>query len=346
MLKEIRWYLETALFLAMSFLVAWLPERIANSLGAWLGRVAFRLLKRRRRVALENIQASLPFLEAQPGWVRRSAESIALATFENLGRSLVEDCRLYHGRGARLIEKVEFRGLENYHAAAAKGRGVAFITAHCGNWDLVALCFGARVNNITVVARRQENRHLNAVLERIRKGYGNEVVYKKGALRAMLGLFKQKAVVGMLIDQAVRPDQGVLVNFLGRPAWAMKLPAYIARKSAAPMLPAFMHREGDRNVVVMYPEYLPSQNPDQEQATAEDVAGLNGYIERFVIEHPTEWYWIHRRWKGAPALLEKASYGDAGAGAAAHTVPGASAGASADASADAPRSAAGGAGGK
>lgn len=300
MLKQIRWYLETALFLGVSFVIARLPDRFAMSAGRGLGRLCFHLLKRRRLIAIGNIEASLTFLERQPGWVPRSARSLALETFENLGRSLVEDCKIYHGRGRQVIDAVQFRGLEHYRQALDKGKGLACITAHCGNWDLLALSFGARIQPVTAVARRQDNPYLNAVLERIRRAYGNEVFYKNTALRAMLAAFKRQGVVGMLIDQAVRPDEGILVDFLGRPAWTTRLPAYIARKSATPMVPAFIHREGEGHVLTFYPEYQLSKAADPETAAAEDVAALTGYIERYVIEHPAEWYWIHKRWKNAP----------------------------------------------
>jgi KDO2-lipid IV(A) lauroyltransferase len=296
-LKEIRWYLETAVFLTLSCALAWLPDRLAGCAGRWIGRSFFFLLKQRRAIAISNIAASIPFLERQPGWVRRTPHQLARETFENLGRSLLEDCKIYHGRGRHLIDAVRFDGLEHYQRAAAKGKGVAFITAHCGNWDLLALSFGVRVQELAVVARRQNNPHLNAVLERIRKSYGNQVFYKNTALRSMLASFKRKGIVGMLIDQAVGPDDGILVEFLGRPAWATKLPAYIARKSGTPMVPAFIHREGDTQVVTFYPELTLSTSPQAETAAAEDVAGLNWYIERYIIAHPTEWYWIHKRWK-------------------------------------------------
>jgi Kdo2-lipid IVA lauroyltransferase/acyltransferase len=305
-LKETRWYLETAVFLAFSWAIAWLPGRSAGNIGKWLGRLFFHLLKERRLVAISNIEASLPYLERQPGWVRRDATELARETFENLGRSVVEDCKVYHGRGRKLIDAVQFRGLEHFEQAQQKGKGVAFITAHCGNWDLLALAFGARVHEIAVVARRQDNPHLNTVLERIRKAYGNKVFYKSTALRTMLASFKKQGIVGMLIDQAVGADEGILVEFLGRPAWATKLPAYIARKSGTPMVPVFIHREGEAQVITFYPELVLSGAPEADTAAAEDVAALNGYIERYVIAHPTQWYWIHKRWKNVPPSAQAA----------------------------------------
>jgi Kdo2-lipid IVA lauroyltransferase/acyltransferase len=299
-LKETRWYLETALFLAVSFAVALLPYRVALTFGRWLGRLFFILLEKRRNVAIENIARSLPFLQQQPGWGGGTAEGIARETFENLGRCVAEVCKIYHGRGSKLMDGVEFRGMEHYDAAIAKGKGLAFITAHCGNWEVLALSFGVRYHDLSVVARPLDNPFLNRVTERIRRAYGNGVIYKSGALRAMFSAFKRQEIVGMLIDQAVHPDEGVLVNFLGRPAWTSKLPALIARKSGAPMIPIFIHREGNRQIVTMYPEYLPSKAEDAEICAAEDAAGLARYLERYIVEHPSQWYWVHKRWKRAP----------------------------------------------
>lgn len=302
MLKQIRWYLETALFVAVSFAVALLPDRVALAAGKGIGRLFFRLLKGRRRVAIENVEASLPFLESQPGWRGGTAEQLALETFENLGCSVVEVCKLYRGKGQGLIDSVEFRGLEHYEAAAAKGKGVAFITAHCGNWELLALAFGQRYHDLSVVARRQDNPHLNEMIEKIRQAYGNGVIYREGALRSMFAALKKKEMVGLLIDQAVHPDGGILVDFLGRPAWTIRLPALIGRKSGAPLVPGFIHREGTRNIVTIYPEYPVSTLEDPEEAAAEDARGLTRFIEEYVIKHPTQWYWVHKRWKNSPAV--------------------------------------------
>lgn len=300
MVLKLRWYLETAFFLVISSTAALLPAATALSLGRWIGRAGFALSGRRRRIAIENIQASLPFLERQPGWQGGSARELARGVFENLGCCVLEVCQIYGGRGQELIDAVEFRGVEHFDQAFAKGKGVAFITAHSGNWELLALAFGVRRHELSVVARRQDNPYLNAMIERIRKRYGNGVIYKEGALRSMFSAFRKKEIVGILVDQAARPDNGILTDFLGRPAWSILMPAVIARKSGTPLLPAFIHREGNKSIITIHPEYRVSEHPDPEVAAAEDTRGLTRCIEEYVIAHPTQWYWVHKRWKNAP----------------------------------------------
>ncbi|MBJ6751914.1 lysophospholipid acyltransferase family protein [Geomonas anaerohicana] len=300
MLKQIRWYLEMAFFVVISSTIARLPNSIALAAGRFLGRIAFRLLGRRRKIAIANFEASLPFLERQPGWQGGSARELARGVFENLGCCIVEVCKIYGGRGQQLIDTVEIRGAEHFDAAFAKGKGLIFITAHSGNWELLALAFGVHKHELSVVARPQDNPYLNRMIERIRKSYGNGLIYKDGALRAMFSALKKREVVGLLIDQAVQSDWGILADFLGRPAWTMRMPSLIARKSGAPLVPAFIHREGNKSIITIHPEYRLSVAEDPEAAAAEDANGLNRYIEEYVAQHPEQWYWVHKRWKNAP----------------------------------------------
>lgn len=301
-MKKLRWGVETAAFLLFSFFVSLIPYRIGLWLGGMTGRLFFLLLKRRRKIAIDNIRASLPFLQEQPGWetAHGTPETIAKRVFENLGKCLVEDCRIYHGRGGGMINGVRFEGLEHYESALAKGKGVAFITAHCGNWDLMALSFGARYREISVVARRQDNAYLNRVLEKIRSGYGNRVIYKQGALKPMITEFRNNNVVGVLVDQAVMPDEGVLVKFLGRNCWTTKLPTVVSRKTGVPLIPAFIHREGDIHVVQFYHEIEPDLEKDGDEGIRTDTAALLSVLEDYIVRYPDQWYWIHNRWKRAP----------------------------------------------
>jgi len=294
MTGKVRWHLETWTFLAVSFAVSLLPDRTARAAGGWIGRLFFLLLRRRREIAIANISDSLPYLERQPGWRGGSARELARETFENLGRSVVEDCKIYHGRGKKILDAVEFRGIEHFEKAKARGKGVAFVTGHCGNWEVMALSFGARFENLAVVAREQDNPYLNAVLERIRLRHGNSLIYREGALRAMYAAFKKNRIVGLLIDQGVDPRDGVLVDFLGRRAWTTNLLPLLARKTHVALVPIFIHREKDHHVVTAYPEVVPTTD---DADGAADTARLTACIERYVVEHPTEWYWIHKRWK-------------------------------------------------
>lgn len=303
-MKQVVWLLQVVVLYGFTWLVALIPETFADRLGGRVGLVMYRLLGSRRRIAEQNIASTLDYLRSQPEWNcdLTTAEEIAREVFYNLGRSLVETCRLYHGKGAALIDRIEVRGREHYEAARAKGTGLIFLTGHCGNWELVALAYARLFNSqMSVVARRQNNPYLNRMVERMRMRYDNRVIYKDNALRNMIAVIRQKGVVGLLVDQAVLPEEGCLIRFLGRPAWASRAPVLLARKTGVAVVPAFIHREGDRHVIELQPalEFSPAADDD---AMVADVQRYSSVIERFIVAHPTDWYWVHRRWKRTEGL--------------------------------------------
>jgi len=99
------------------------------------------------------------------------------------------------------------------------------------------------------------------------------------------------------MDQSVLADEGYVIDFLGRGAWTTKMPALIARKTGAAVVPAFIHRAGNGYKLIFYPAVELSNLDDKEQAVIEDTKRFSGFIERYIREHPSEWLWIHRRWK-------------------------------------------------
>lgn len=294
LMKKLRWLLELFVLVLLSLPLVILPWRIALKTGEMLGLLLYLVWGSRRKVAVENIRRSA---ECGALKINGPAESIARKSFMNLGKSFVEVMKIYYGFGDRLIQNIDVTGIENFLNAKAKNRGVIIITGHCSNWELCALGFGVKVHKAIGVARTQDNPYLNKIIERIRTGYGNASIYKKGALKNILSFLRKGEVVGMLIDQAVVADEGYIIDFLGRDAWTIKAPALIARKTGAPVVPAFIHRSGNRYVLTVHPEVSLSEAENTEQAVIEDTKKFSACIEDYVRQHPAEWLWIHKRWK-------------------------------------------------
>lgn len=228
-----------------------------------------------------------------------SPEAVAKESFINLGKSMAELAKIYYGFGDRIFDHIEVVGKEHFQKALGKGKGILMIGGHCGSWELAALTFGVKVRHGSGVARKQDNPYLNRMLEKVRLRYGNELIYKKGAIKRILSIMKKNGVVGILMDQAVLKDEGCLIDFLGRKAWTTKSTALIARKTGAAVLPAFIHRQGKGHVLTIHPEVPLCEEADAEKAVELDTAAYNATIERYVREHPDEWLWMHRRWKRA-----------------------------------------------
>jgi len=300
-MKRFFWLAQAALFYLLTLTAAVVPLAAIRPAGKVAGSLMALLLPKRRRIAMDNIRQALPFMKRRPDWTctLESPGEIARELFRHLGISLFETCRLYHGRGETIFDSVEIRGMEIFERARQRHKGVIFVTGHCGNWELLALAFShARNEPVAVVARRQNNPYLNAMVEQMRLRYNNRIFYKQGALKAMLSLLKRDGVIGILADQAVFPEDGALIDVLGRKAWASKAPVIIGRKTGAALIPIFIHREGATNIITLHPEYELGSDTS-EQGVQRDVQALSRYVEDFAVAHPADWYWVHRRWKRA-----------------------------------------------
>lgn len=285
-MKRVSWLTELLIIILIMLPFIFLPIRAGKVLGLML----YYFWGRRREIALENVR-----IACSSGVIKGKPEEITRKNFEELGQSIIEIVKIYFWRGKRILDNIRFEGLENLEKAKNKGRGVIFITGHCGNWELLALSTSWKITPISVVARRLNNPYLNNLIERLRSRYGNTVIYKKGALKEVIKTLRGNGSVGILIDQAVLPEEGIIVDFLGRPAWTTKMPVLIARKTGSPILPVFIKRNGKVQEITIYPEVMLLS--DNNECLAENARRLNSFIETYIKENPEQWLWIHRRWK-------------------------------------------------
>lgn len=293
-MKKAVWLFETGLFIFLSIPLALLPLRLSIKVGELLGLLFFHVWGSRRRIAIENLKNSI---SSHSIVISEPVEEIIRNNFKNLGKSFAEIIKIYYGFGEKIIHSVEVDGIETFHQAQAQGTGILFLTGHCGNWELLAIAASVRFSKIAGVARPINNPYLNALVERVRERYGNSVIYKQGALRKIIERLRKGKCVGILMDQAVVPNEGYVIDFLGRGAWTSKIPALIARKTGASVLPMFIHRTDRGHRMKVYPAVQLSNIDDKESAVIEDTKRFSSFIEKYIQEHPSEWLWIHRRWK-------------------------------------------------
>jgi len=292
-MRRVWWGLQAAVFLFCSLPLSFLPVKAGESLGL----ILYHLWKGRREIATDNLKKSV-VLHALS--LTHSPEEVIREHFKNLGRFFIEILKIYYCRGKGILRETTIRGLENFERAKGKGKGVIFLTGHCGNWELLAIAFSFHVTSFSLVARPLNNPYLNAFLERARSRFGNRAIYKWGALRAIISTLRKGGNVGILMDQAVLADEGLVIDFLGRGAWTSRMPALIARKTAAAVLPAFIRRNGKGHEITIYPEVSLSSLGNHEHAVREDTQRFSRFIEDYIRQNPSQWLWLHKRWKRVP----------------------------------------------
>ncbi len=285
--------LEWALVVSLGKVFAWLPASAAYTLGAGVGRLAFRLDRRHRTITVENLTRAFPGKYA-PAEIER----LARAVFENLGGTAVDVARsdrLLHKRNA---DAFRIEGHAQLLEARRRGKGVLLFAAHFGPWELLPLMFAIHFGPIHVVARPLDNPRLDDLLTSLRERGGNQVIRKRDAVQAILQVLRRGEMVGILIDQHTTEREGVVVPFFGRPASTAFAPALIAMRSGAAVLPVLIVREGHGRYRVLIADEVPvRRSGDLKADLVENTARFTAAIEAFIRKHPDHWFWVHRRWK-------------------------------------------------
>ncbi len=292
-MKRLLQFLSVSAIYILTLPLALIPYRLSLRVGSALGVLGYSLWSSRRKIAIKNIEGCM-----KAGSIDSVVSPSALAkeSFKNLGKSIMEIVRIYHGMGEVILKNTEIDGVEHYLSALKKGKGILLVTGHCGNWEVLALVSSYKVNPLAVVARAINNPYLNRLVERVRRKYGNRIIYKKGALREIIRELRRGGSVGILIDQSVLPSEGVKIPFLGRAAWTMRTPAVIAAKTGASVVPAFIQRTSTGHKIKVYPE-VELVEGTSEDSVVENTKRISSYVEGYIKENPSEWLWIHRRWK-------------------------------------------------
>ncbi len=286
--RDLLHFFQYITIMSLTFFLSFIPDRLIKQAGKILGFLIFIIWRKRRMIARESIKIAVEMKEIN---LRDDVDTTVRKVFYNLGRYILELIKIYHKRGEKILNNVRIKGIENFNEAKRRGRGIIFITCHGGNWELMAIAFSRLVEPFCVVARPLNNPYLNRLIERVRSNFGNRVIYKKGALREIVRTLNKNMPVGVLMDQSVLRDEGVFINFLGRPAWTTKMPALIGKRTGAVILPAFIKSDNDHHIIEI------QKKIDLSGDELKDTRALTSVIEDYIKRYPHEWLWIHRRWK-------------------------------------------------
>ncbi len=299
-LKDLKWYAAYIALMTIMLPFAVMPLRLSVQAGKSLGRLLYLILPKWRRIGLETITSLLPQLDRYPEWrvQPNTPDAVIRQVFINIGVFVAELSRLYFCKDAELLKSVEFNGLEHVKKARERGRGIIGITAHCGNWELLALAFGASVTPVAVIARTMKKDYFNRILEKIRLQHGNKIIYRDSGVKEMFSFLKTNGIIGILPDQVVKAPHGILVDFFGKPAWTTVMPAKLALKTGSALIPFFIHRDGEKNIITIYPEIELMTSESDEERILDGTVKMNRAIENHIVRYPDQWNWLYRRWKG------------------------------------------------
>ncbi|MGO9088432.1 MAG: lysophospholipid acyltransferase family protein [Candidatus Sulfotelmatobacter sp.] len=273
-----------------------LPRPLARGFAIVVAQVVYLLHVRLRRVGMCNLALAFPEKsEAERARILRGE-------FASLGRQLAEVCRFPKYTRENIEQVVVYDGLENYERAYARGKGVLFVTAHFGGWELSAFAHSLHGHWLHVVMRPMDNQYLDHLIQSYRTMHGNKTVAKDDFVRGLLGAMKAGETVGILMDTNMTPPQGVFVDFFGIPACTASGLARIALRTDAAVVPGFtIWDEALGKYRLRFDPALELiRTNDAEADIVANTQMFTRVIEDYVRKYPEQWLWVHRRWKTRP----------------------------------------------
>src|SRR5579863_151046 len=270
--------------------------RISQAFAIALALAIYLLHVRLRRVGMRNLALAFPEKSAS------ERAGILRGEFVSLGRQLAEVCQFPRYTPENVEEVVVYDGLENFEAAFARGKGVLFLTAHFGGWEISAFAHSLHGHPLHVVMRPMDNEYLDRLIQGYRTMHGNKTVAKDDFVRGLLAAMKAGETVGILMDTNMTPPQGAFVNFFGIPACTASGLARIALRTDAAVVPGFTIWDArlGKYRLRFDPAVELIRTGDIEADIVANTQKFTSVIENYVRQYPEQWLWVHRRWKTRP----------------------------------------------
>ncbi len=259
---------------------------------AHLSGLAYRLLGRVRNKTHQHLKIAFG-----NQWGEKKITATAKASFHAMGKNVADACRIPDLVHKGLDHYIRVKGKEHLERVLARGNGAIGISGHIGCWELLGAAL-AKDHPFAVIGARIYDPRLDKLLveKRQQAGYRSIPRTMQGT-RDIFRWLKSGKMIGILIDQDTRVE-GEFVDFMGKPAYTPVGPVVFAERTGAGIVPMAIHMNKDfTHTVEISPEILLQKTGDKKADRVENVLRCSKAVEKFIMENPTQWVWMHERWK-------------------------------------------------
>lgn len=289
--RPVRLFVGYIIFLACYKIIRLLPWRVVIFMGRNFGRFVFYVIRYARKRTLDNLQAAFGGTKS-----RKEIIKIAAGVYENFGMTAFEFLKAPH------LSRKEFLSIVDYdestigasYRLAGEGKGVIVASAHMGNWEILAL-LGAHLKiNMSVLVEPSTNPYINRLYQEMRGE--NKLIDVTKEFVKIVPRLRSGEIICLLFDENAR-ENGMLIDFFGRPASTYKGPAYFAIRTGAPILCMYIIRaENGRHRLVAGRTIRPKPTGDINKDIEDILKLLNSDLEEVILKYPQQWNWLYKRW--------------------------------------------------
>ena len=271
-------------------LIAWvllhLPLRWTFRLGQALGLLGYLTLGKYRKLASANLRIAFP------EWTKKQVRKNAREHFQTLTANLL--CSAVLTQKPR--EAPSYIDISPLLAAASRikdASSVIWVINHVGNWELFILApLWLQHPLWAVIYQKLSNEFLDRHVQQLREGSGVLTIDRTEGLHRGITILRNGGMLGVLIDQHAG-DKGVWTPFFGRLASTTPFPAVLAKKTGAALMPVSIVTSGIARWRVEVDDFIPSRGASIGEITSR----INLSLESKIRENPSDWFWVHNRWK-------------------------------------------------
>jgi KDO2-lipid IV(A) lauroyltransferase len=265
-------------------------------MGSGIGDLVYALWKKRRQITRNNLHKV--FKDKQDAEIK----NIAKQSFQNMGKTLIEFLCFPKYSAQQIMDMVQLDGEEYLKQAISSNKGVIIVTGHFGNWELIFHVLAGITGKLSAVAQRFKNQGLDKLANEYRIIHGGEIIEKKNAIKQVL-LHLRKGFCTIILNDQDAGDSGIFVDFLGLPSSTAKGAVMFAMRTGATILNVFdVRQDDDSHVIKIFEPMKIGSSGALQTDVREGVKGITQALERVIYEHPSQWLWMHNRWKTKPPM--------------------------------------------
>lgn len=285
----------TRLIYMMLFLLGSIPPVIFIRLSNTIGSLWFAFDRRHRTVAMDNMK-----LAYNGELSHREVKELVKENFIQLTHLMFEIGWSMHLKKHDIKKYVSVEGLEHLNNAFSDKKGVLLLTGHLGSWELLTLVPALVNPSFTFhdIYRPLDFKPLEDVVTHFRTRFGMKLIPKDNSMLRIFRALKRGEAVGIPLDQSVvNPHNSIYARFFGRRTSTNKGLSQIALRTGSPVVPVFMVRENGKYKVIFGKGMTMHSTGNSDADELVNTERFNGVIEHYVRRYPTQWFWVHNRWK-------------------------------------------------
>jgi KDO2-lipid IV(A) lauroyltransferase len=255
--------------------------------------VIFMILPRRRKIITTNLDLCFPHK------TETERKRLARQSIHHLARGINALIRMEDDLLQPVLADVEVVGFEHVANALKAGKGIIAFNAHYGCWEMSSAATMKYYPKVAAIYRPLDNPILDAKIRHIRTSSGGHMIPRREALRQSLPWLRDNGILGIVVDQNF-PAGGIFVDFFGKLAATTPIVSILAHRTGAAVLPCHSRWFGDKLKIIWEAPLALSTSTDPKEANADETQRMTKIVEGWIKEDPTQWLWMHNRWKKRP----------------------------------------------